>query len=110
EIAERQKLHAMAGQADLLVDLEAALQLAAVVFSKKARERPFVHRRVWRVVALRQRRRRGRGEREGENGDCALEGHWRFPPRPSRPRATAPIPRSSSAAAWSSPPGPGSAG
>src|SRR6185437_7627964 len=42
EVAERQKLEAVAGRADLAIDLEAALQLRGIVGAERAGERPML--------------------------------------------------------------------
>ena len=65
----------MTDLADLAIDLEAALQLGAVVFAERARERPFVHGRCRRFVLLRQCRRGECGERDGESENGARGGH-----------------------------------
>src|SRR5262249_10531240 len=75
ERAERNQFEAVTDLADLAVALEPALELGAVVFAERPRERPLVHGRRWRFVLLRQRRRAERGERDGESEDGARGGH-----------------------------------
>jgi len=70
--AERDQLQPVTDLADLAVDLEPALELCAVVFAERPRERPLVHGRRRRFLLLRQRRR---GERDGESEDGARGGH-----------------------------------
>ena len=51
EIAERQQLEAVAGRADLAIDLEAALQLLRIVLAERTGKRPMLQRR--RIALLR---------------------------------------------------------
>ena len=68
EVAERQQVEAVADAADLAIDLEAALQLAAVVFAEGAGERPLLARRHRRVACgERGWRRRDPSKRAGES-------------------------------------------
>src|SRR5262249_16602552 len=65
----------MTDLADLAIDLEPALELRAVVFAERSRERPLVHGRRRRFVLLRQDRRAERGEPNAESEDGARDGH-----------------------------------
>ena len=80
QVAERQQLHAVTLQADLAIDLEAALKLPLVVAAERTGERPFVRRRrsAIRGRILRKRRNGERAERDGESENCAREGHGVF--------------------------------
>src|SRR5262249_58767583 len=62
EVAERQQLEAVTVLADVVIDLEAALQLGAVVSAERAGERPFVRRRRLALLG------RGAGGRADEPG------------------------------------------
>src|SRR5215475_5809541 len=73
--AERHQLEPMTDLADLAIDLEPALELRAVVFAERPRERPLVHGRRRRFVLLRQDRRGERGEPNAESEDGARDGH-----------------------------------
>ena len=77
--AERDQAEAVTDLADLAVDLEAALQLGAIVFAERPGERPLVGRRRRRAVVLRLRRSGKGGERDGESEDGARNGHGGFP-------------------------------
>ena len=72
----------MAGAADLLVDLEAALQLRLIEGAEHAGEAPFL---AWRLrlfrLLLGQRKTAGERQREGGRGKgCDIEaGHRRLP-------------------------------
>src|SRR6266849_10833020 len=46
EIAKRQQREAVAGLANVVIDLEAALELAAIELPERTRERPCVARRL----------------------------------------------------------------
>ncbi len=46
EITKRQQREAMAGLANVMIDLEAALKLAAIELSERARKRPCIARRL----------------------------------------------------------------
>ena len=123
EVAERQELEAVAGGADLAIDLEAALELLRVVHAERPGERPALPRR--RLLLLRHGRAPDRHcnesrKRQADN-DGATSMHGRLSSRPWRPRAAAPtrrrealraipIPRSSWAKASSSRTGRAAAG
>jgi hypothetical protein len=53
--AEGDQFQAVADLADFAIDLEPALQLRAVEFAERPRERPFIGGRRRRFVLLRQR-------------------------------------------------------
>jgi hypothetical protein len=75
QVAERDEVEAVTDRADLLVNLEAALELAAVELAERAGERPLVARRHRLIVFAggvgrgdRGKARDGACEDEGENG------------------------------------------
>src|ERR1700719_1385124 len=74
EIAEGQELHAVTRDADLAVDLEAALQLPFVVFPEWPGERPCQPRRRFGFLLLRgggAARKRGEGDGEEDGSKIA---------------------------------------
>ena len=70
EIAERQQREAVTGLADLVIDLEAALQLAAVVTAERPGERPGIARRRRLLVLLRRGRLRRAEQAGGADGQA----------------------------------------
>src|SRR5262249_53431911 len=110
EIAERKKLEAVAVRTDLLIDLEAALQLGRIIETERARKRPALARRGVRFL---RRGSAGAGERARERQSKSkpvMTLHRSGSFKPSRPeeapmlrperRGGAPIRRSNSAPVW----------
>src|SRR5262249_16776237 len=83
EIAERQQRQAMTGLADLAIDPEAALHLAAVELTERPGERPFLAR--WLRLAVRllggRLRRRSEHERAADHSGPEHRGHLALEPR-----------------------------
>src|SRR6185437_6452958 len=73
---EGHAVHAVAGRADLLVDLEAVLQIGAVEHAERTLKRPALRRRVERQrIAVGGEGRRGEHQTEGETKrECKAHG------------------------------------
>ena len=121
QIAERQEFEAVAVRANLAVNLEAALQLRRIVGTERTGKRPMLPRRRIRLLRRCQCRAGGQRSCQREAQDDAVTNfHWPGllnrvrqaagrTRRAAHPRA-APIPRSNSAAVWSSRTSPTAAG